>query len=190
MKAGGGGQKGAGFERQVCKHLSRWASGGHREDVFWRSASSGGRATNKRKRGEAHTAAAQAGDIVATSDEGMSFTKRFFIECKFYANLSLPAFLLGKRVGVLHKFWEVAQREASAYGKSPLLIAKQNNEKAIVLTAQAVGETAPILYIIPAQTYVYWFDELFPAQPPLLRKKTDVPRPARKRPAPNRPPRR
>ena len=45
MRKGGGKEKGSSFERLVCKRMSMWLSKGERDDLFWRSAMSGGRAT-------------------------------------------------------------------------------------------------------------------------------------------------
>jgi len=45
MRKGGGKAKGASFERDICRRLSLWVSAGKQEDVFWRSAMSGGRST-------------------------------------------------------------------------------------------------------------------------------------------------
>jgi hypothetical protein len=45
MRKGGGKQKGSQFERDVCRELSLWVSHGKQEDVYWRSAMSGGRST-------------------------------------------------------------------------------------------------------------------------------------------------
>lgn len=56
--------KGSQFEREFCTRLSLWWSSGARDDLFWRSAGSGGRATNRSKRGKS-TANAH-GDVVAT----------------------------------------------------------------------------------------------------------------------------
>ena len=50
-KPGYGKQKGGEYERTVCKKLSLWVSNGTRDDIFWRSAMSGGRATLQRKKG-------------------------------------------------------------------------------------------------------------------------------------------
>lgn len=125
-----GKSKGSSFERDVCKALSRWVSAGEQEDIFWRSAMSGGRATVGRKTGK--DLRRQAGDITAVAPEGHSLTEKYYIECKFYANLDITAFIL-KGKGKLGEFWRVCVAEAEHYGKDPLLIAKQNNQPIIVL---------------------------------------------------------
>lgn len=167
MKAGGGKQKGASFERLVCKHLSLWITEGAKQDVFWRSAMSGGRSTVLNRKGVA--AAAQSGDISAVSPEGHALISKFFVECKFYRDLSLLSFVFGHARGKLHEFWRVAQQEAVKHKKAPMLIAKQNLEKAIVLLhdhPQGIEATDPIAYIITEEAYVYWFEDLFPVPTP------------------------
>jgi hypothetical protein len=115
-------QKGAGFEREVCKALSQWMSGGQRKDLFWRSAMSGGRATLGFRKGEKHIT--QGGDISAIDPMGAPLTDRYCIELKFYRDLNLAAFWVGR--GTLFGFWERAKVDAEKYGKMPMLIAKQN----------------------------------------------------------------
>jgi hypothetical protein len=114
-----GKQKGAGFERDVCKALSLWVSHGASVDLYWRSAMSGGRAT------VAKGAVRQAGDITAVAPEGHILTDQFYIECKTYKDLSLDCFIKGK--GTLIDFWKIAQKEAAKYNRGPILIFKQNH---------------------------------------------------------------
>jgi len=123
MRRGGGKQKGASFEREVCRELSLWISHGKQEDVFWRSAMSGGRSTVAALKGK--RLAAQSGDISCIHPTGAAFASRFFIECKSYANLNFLGLLTGK--GHLIEFWGEALVQATAYSKLPLLIAKQNH---------------------------------------------------------------
>ena len=52
MRKGGGKAKGSSFERLICKELSLWITGGEHQDVFWRSAMSGGRSTVAMKKGD------------------------------------------------------------------------------------------------------------------------------------------
>lgn len=131
-----GKQKGSAFERKVCKLLSLWVSGGEREDLFWRSAMSGGRATVGRRKGKDHTR--HAGDISATSPEGHALTDVWYVECKAYRNLQISSGMI-KGVGKLYQFWETAVAEAEHYKKQPMLIVKQNQVPVIVLVP--IGET-------------------------------------------------
>lgn len=121
-------QKGSLFERQVCKRLSLWVSGGRDPDMFWRSASSGGRATRRGGSSLGHA----AGDIASVKPGGFIFTTQFYVECKHYHNLQLGHFLTSGN-GKLEVFWTVARRESSRYNRRPLLIAKQDLAPAIVV---------------------------------------------------------
>lgn len=124
MRKGGGKAKGSAFEREICKALSLWVTGGKHEDVFWRSAMSGGRSTVAHAKGK--RLAAQAGDISCIHPAGEVFASRFMCECKAYADLNYAGLLSGK--GHLAEFWEVAKIEAERYNKLPFLIAKQNRQ--------------------------------------------------------------
>lgn len=127
MRKGGGKQKGSKFEREVCHRLSLWITDGEKIDCFWRSAMSGGRAT--RARGKVR----QAGDICAVAPEGNEFADKWFVECKHVKSLDLDSFLI-KSLGQLHRFWQVALKEARKYQRDPLIIAKQNGWPALVIS--------------------------------------------------------
>lgn len=43
--------KGSGYERNICKKLSLWWSNEKKDDIFWRTSQSGGRATQRMKSG-------------------------------------------------------------------------------------------------------------------------------------------
>lgn len=73
-------QKGSTFEREMCKQLSLWFSGNTRDDLFWRSASSGGRATIRSRQGAA--TAGSYGDITATHPRGKLLMDMVTIELK------------------------------------------------------------------------------------------------------------
>lgn len=128
-KGSRGKQKGASFERATCQRLSLWVSDFVREDVFWRSAMSGGRATVMRAAGKSNDA--QSGDISATHALGYPLLELFSIECKFYADLNL-ALLAHSTRGPMSNFWEQTCRDADASHKLPMLIAKQNNVDTLV----------------------------------------------------------
>lgn len=120
--------KGASFERELCKLLSLWVSNNTQEDVYWRSAISGGRSTVAFAKGK--RLAAQAGDISCIHPVGQKFADLFFMEAKFYKDLQYQGLLTN--TGHLYKFWLEAQKQAKQYGKHPLLIAKQNRMPVMV----------------------------------------------------------
>jgi hypothetical protein len=123
MRRGAGKQKGGAFERLVCKDLSRWVTSGRREDVFWRSAMSGGRATTRLVKGKRSPHV--SGDICAVHHDGNRFMDYFYVECKIYRLLDLHRVAFGCQ-GNLLSFWETTKQQASNNGKMPMLIAKQN----------------------------------------------------------------
>lgn len=123
MRAGGAHSKGTRFEREVCKALSLWISQGTREDVFWRSAMSGGRATVRAKMGI--QLRAQAGDISPISALGEVLLDRFVLECKAYKDLDVLQGIV-KDNGILHGFWKTHRLLGTAFSRIPMLIARQN----------------------------------------------------------------
>jgi hypothetical protein len=123
--------KGSAFERDVCVKLSLWISKGVSKDLFWRSAMSGGRATQSFKRGD--VLRRQAGDISAVAPEGHVLTDKFYIELKHLKNLEYASFLLSK-AGTLWREWEKTVKQAKAHGREPMMIAKQNHFATLVMT--------------------------------------------------------
>ena len=73
-------KKGSKWERKFCGLLSLWWTAGEDDSVFWRTAGSGGRATNRRRRGK--TTAGQYGDITHTVASAEPFTQAFTLELK------------------------------------------------------------------------------------------------------------
>lgn len=129
-KGGYGKRKGSAFERLVCKQLSQWVSHGKQDDLFWRSAMSGGRATFAASQGK--KLINHAGDIVATSPLGNLLLDEFMVECKFYNTLRFDLFFLQSQ-GILQRFWRRAVKDGRKFGKQPMLIVKQNNFGAYML---------------------------------------------------------
>lgn len=75
-----GKSKGSQFERDLCTQLSRWWTGDQRDDVFWRSTISGGRATVRGRKQK--TTSGQYGDIQAVDPIGLPLLKVLTIEAK------------------------------------------------------------------------------------------------------------
>jgi len=153
MQAGGSKQKGATFERDVCKRLSLWASNGLREDLYWRSSMSGGRATIQIRQGIQNKS--QAGDISSIDRQGSELVNRFCIECKHYGNLDLISGII-KNKGVLYSFWNKLTRDANAIGKLPFLLAKQNHLPSLVLVTPAGALTLNLKKNIAIATLYRW----------------------------------
>jgi hypothetical protein len=160
VRAGGGKSKGATWEREISVALSRWISSGTQEDVYWRSALSGGRATVGFKKGKNH--ASQVGDLSCIHPIGQTFIDAFAVEAKFYADLEYKGLLTGK--GKLVSFWVEINKQASRYKKQPVLIVRQNRMKPhICLDYCGKGllgfETDPLLISIPQNMYIWEFDQ-------------------------------
>jgi len=72
--------KGGDYEREVCKQLSLWWTYHKRDDIFWRTAGSGARATTRMKKlMETHDS---AGDVMALDPIGKPLTAQVLIEIK------------------------------------------------------------------------------------------------------------
>lgn len=133
MRAGGGKSKGASFERKICVALSLWVTEGKREDVFWRSAMSGGRATVRAAKGK--STKAQYGDISSVAKEGHALIDNFVVECKHVRDLNFRAALI-RSSGPLVEFWKQVSRDANKADRDPLLIARQNGCPIMVFIAE------------------------------------------------------
>jgi hypothetical protein len=72
--------KGSDFERLVATQLSRWWTNDARDDIFWRTAGSGARATTRSKGGK--RTAQQYGDICAIDPLGNPFVDLITLELK------------------------------------------------------------------------------------------------------------
>lgn len=123
-------QKGAVWEIAVCRLLALWVSEGKRDDLYWRSAMSGGRAT---KRFDVLGARQHvSGDICAVDPLGASLTDHYHIECKHLASLDLTALFLRDK-GSLATAWTRCIKQAVDHGKQPMLIAKQNLYQPVIV---------------------------------------------------------
>ncbi len=72
--------KGTPFEREMCRLLSEWWTGGKRDDIYWRTDGSGGRATNRAKKGK--QTANSVGDVGALDPYGQPLLDLAVIELK------------------------------------------------------------------------------------------------------------
>ena len=106
--------KGSSFERAICKELSLWWTDGKRDDIFWRTAGSGARATVRRGRNCA--TANSAGDICALHFSGQPFIDRFIVELKKGYSREIDVLKMvdaapGRKPCVLQQWLEKAWRE-------------------------------------------------------------------------------
>lgn len=143
MKKGSGKRKGSKFERDICKKLSLWWTFGKRDDVFFRTASSGGRATQRSKKNK--TTFGQYGDIQAADPIGQSLIDLCTIECKDgYAGDSI-ADLLDKEPRHRPKYEEFIKqaKQSSKQSKTAcywLLIARRRGRQIMVYMPATLEE--------------------------------------------------
>jgi len=143
VKKGSGKGKGGSFERWVCRELSGWISCEERDDIFWRSAMSGGRATIGLSKGVIRKS--QTGDISAVDELGQKFISSFVVECKFYKSMNFQSLLFGKPVNdSIIGFWRQVVRDSESVAKEPLLVAKQNRSF-VVLGVDGMGRLYDVL---------------------------------------------
>jgi hypothetical protein len=177
MKAGRGHEKGSRFERDVCKRLSLWLSKGERDDLFWRSALSGGRATLRLRQDLARIQInkAQSGDLTAISREAYDFAEALFIECKHYRDLGFARGFICQ-TGIIWGFWQKACNEAERHGKMPVLIARQNRYPIVVITrsTQAVFQCRPMIVLPEWQAEICLFEPATAFRRLIRRRGSDV----------------
>ena len=141
------GQKGSQFERDMCRLFSRWVSGGDRDDLFWRTSQSGGRATACSRRGAALKTKGFYGDmaLVGGSDHeaGKLFADSVSVEFKRgYNRVSIQDLLdLPKRAATrtFEYFLEQAAHDAEESGRLWLLVWKRDSRDPIVVMPHGFG---------------------------------------------------
>lgn len=130
-----GKQKGGSFERDICKQLSLWWTNKERDDIFWRSANSGARATVRSRSGV--TTFGQYGDVQATDPIGQPLIDLSCIELKRgYSRFTFADVLDAPTKAKLQR-WElfiqqvVADRKKS---KTPfwILISRRDRREALI----------------------------------------------------------
>jgi hypothetical protein len=127
--------KGSSFERLVCKQLSMWWSAGTRDDIFWRSSNSGGRATVRGKSGK--STFGHCGDIAATDPIGQSLLNKVTFELKRgYSKCSCADLLdqLPNRKPTGFEEFVIQAQDAAQRAKTPfwVLVQRRDGKKATV----------------------------------------------------------
>lgn len=130
-----GKSKGNSFEREICKKLSLWWTNGKRDDIFWRSQNSGGRATVRGKSGK--RTSNQSGDVSVANDEGIgkSLLRMVAIELKRGYPTVGPIDLLDHTNPKNEFFTWVEQAKAAAANSKAFgwwIIHKKNRRKAMI----------------------------------------------------------
>lgn len=151
----------------MARRLSLWLSGGVADDLLWRSAMSGGRATLQFKR-DNKLNRRQSGDLSAIGQGAYEFCEQTYIECKHYRDLQIDRSLLCC-TGQLYHFWQKTVVEARRYDKRPLLIARQNRYPTLAITDTGMFGKTPVLTVNSWLALVYLFDEVTKVRRPLRR---------------------
>lgn len=146
----GGKAKGGQFERDICRELSLWWTGGRRDDIYWRTSTSGGRATSRAKKGK--KTHGQYGDIQATDPRGAPFLRLFTVELKRGYPQASPLELLdspGKKSMWL-EFLKQVKRDARRAG-SPywMLIHKRDRKETLVYLPWEIAVILVAEYPVP-----------------------------------------
>ena len=114
--------KGGNWERDVCKHLSKWLQGTEKPYIFWRGRGSGGMFTIS----EGEVGDTFSGDIYPVRQEGRFLTNIFSVECKEgYKEASLNKHLKYNKSDPIKSFWDQTVNDANKSNKSPMLIFKK-----------------------------------------------------------------
>lgn len=132
-------KKGGDWERTFCKQLSLWWSEGERDDIFWRTSQSGGRATQRRKQGRG--TAGSYGDVGLLDLSGKPFLDLFCVELK--RGYSKETDILNildsnQKKPKIIEFWEQCKTDTlSANRKHPLVVFRRDYKKACVMISLA-----------------------------------------------------
>lgn len=132
-----GSRKGFPFEREMCKAFSQWWCGGEDQDIFWRTAQSGGRATTRRKAGK--NTNSHYGDVCAIDPSGDPFMRLFTIDLKRgYPKTNFQDFVYGARPAKPEESWECWIEDAvkDSFGAktwSWMVVHRQDHKNAIVV---------------------------------------------------------
>jgi hypothetical protein len=141
--------KGPQWERDLCRILSEWWSGGEHDDLFWRSSQSGGRATQRSKKGKRTTG--HYGDIAATDPLGYPLTRVFALEAKKgYSKHTLHDFLDSYATAAQQQLESFIQQSHDAHIGSGshswiLIHCRNRREPMFVYPQQIEGELSPVV---------------------------------------------
>ena len=115
--------KGSGYERTICKMLTKWKSNKEKPYIWWRSPSSGALATITAQNPDL------TGDIIAVLPEGHFLTDIFSIEIKAgYPNSSFHKFFKPVKNNEILQFWEQSLKDCKQSNKEPMVIYKKDRQ--------------------------------------------------------------
>lgn len=121
-------KKGGKFEKEFCKELSLWWTDGKRDDIFYSTSGSGGRATMRLKRGLCTENA--SGDVCSLSEIGFPYIHYFLTEIKRGYDLKRKSSIdfiefvdsPNKKTNKLKEWIVKAEKEKSANFRKGILI--------------------------------------------------------------------
>jgi hypothetical protein len=157
VRAGGGRDKGFGFERDLCKLFSLWLSRGAERDLFERNVSSGGAFTSSVQRGGKRGV---PGDLMSVHPLSYEFLQYFTIEAKFWKDLGLDRALWNPEEElsrVIRKQEEIGKSSKRIF----LLVAKQNRRVPLVFTTAAAGQEIFDALIPGLESHMLWCGRIF-----------------------------
>jgi len=133
--------KGGKFERSVCKKLSTWWAG--RDDIFWRSTQSGGRATTRAKKGV--STANSSGDICYLDVVGKPFIDKIILELKRGYTKKIRVLDIldsSNKHFVLMKWWTKIEGERERQNRhySWVVFRRDRRESCLMVTLQHFAE--------------------------------------------------
>jgi len=148
-----GSQKGSSFERELCKMFSLWWSEGERDDIFWRTAGSGARATVRKSVGK--DTYGQNGDMQAIDPVGEPLLGIFTFEFKVgYGKWDILSMIDGNsKETTFQSFLQQAVSQCIV-GTEPALVFKRDRHKPMICTTLGIEHD---LRIRDSQTGKTWF---------------------------------
>ncbi len=115
--------KGSSFERELCRQFSLWWSAGSADDIFWRTAGSGARATTRHK--SSAITKYQYGDMTFVRPEGQLLLDVWCFEFKRYHAVNVLSCLDPAAPDkALLAFWGKACTEAKNSCRAPFLVTR------------------------------------------------------------------
>ena len=137
-----GHSKGSSYEREICKLLSMWWTDNERDDIFWRTSISGGRAKTRQKAGK--KTFGQYGDIQATDPIGQPLIDLCLIEIKRgYGSASFMDEMdrKGKKESIWGEWFSKMEKDIKT-AKIPfwILIVRRNRKKALIFLPRALRQ--------------------------------------------------
>lgn len=180
MRPGGGAQKGAKFERDTGRILSRWLTNGDRHDLFSRNVLSGGAFTSATRRGLKTSRA--PGDLMSAHPAAFGFLDVYMVECKHHADLQLDLLFYDGKNSRLGRIVSYAQLQADQSSKKPFIVVKENRRDPLlilngrdgrrIMTALQTARRPRFLRSHSFENGSMWFTDLYKflelVNPPLL----------------------